>query len=173
MPRGKFETFKLELKLDRDQRRKWGAMDEAALKIVELARMKLTGFQKSGIPIVKHAFIESAKKESISNDFLPITVDGILDKVYDSANPGLQNRKGGNFPFNLPREEVLFSTTERVVRLPYLGVTKYFSNQRMDLMPAVSSSGYSPWSKVQRISMCVLNNLHILLIDCRSLETVV
>jgi hypothetical protein len=85
--------------------------------------------------------------------------------VHDTYQPGVKRRgRRSLYPVEVDPKDVHFSTTERLVRVPYLGLVKHRHNNKI-----LAHSEETAWlmENVTSMRLAVRNQHLCLVIDCR------
>lgn len=179
MPTGKREVFKIELRLDPAQRRVWSEMEESGKAVQAMALAKLESLHSTGWSMEREMFVNlSLNEASASAGMLKErAVRGLLGTAHDRftahvrAMGGPLRRNRGSAPFEIDPEDLVLSSTDPVIAVPYLGMVRILPNNKINAY--VNDRRYGPtedkaghWSRLKKIELCVWNNRHVLVVDC-------
>jgi hypothetical protein len=183
MGKGFRETFKVKLLLERPQKKAWALMDEQAKAVINTANMQLIGWEKTleGGTIAQEFFLtEKLKQEALvqAPDLMPMTIEGLLKRAWSAftARTGRKashRNRGVSAPkFDLPSDQVIFSISEMVVRVPYLGLVRYKRNQFIQARDPTQISDNIRWlqQNVRRMWLGNQASDFYLQIDCTDEE---
>lgn len=169
----------MQLRLERQQRMAWDLMEEQAKAIDHVVRDAMVREARTGIELHRDFFLaaHSARCSEVAPDLTESTVEWLILQFRDAhaarERKGASHRKKGQFSceFLVPKDEVVFSTVEDVVRIPYLGLVRFRPNSfitvRYRRLPKVGSK-----KKVDRLSAMRRTLLHrkhgeyTMIIDC-------
>jgi hypothetical protein len=166
MPRGKKEEFKIELRLDRHQKKIWESLTQEADAINELARSRLLEQHRNSWSVHRDLFIAMMEKELQKKYLLPESVRSVLEFTCEGFRPEVETRRGRRiYPLDVSPQDVVFSITENFVSVPYLGLIRYSPNKKIPTKPT-SANKHWRWPDVKRMTLTIWNQLHVLLINC-------
>lgn len=172
MPSGKVESYRIVLKLDRQQRKLLDRLEQACnFALSSALRTALAALETTKLPTPLSEF------ERLVSDFLKDANPPFFDEtkkavakrtseVYASIVAGdISDRKRGRGRALLvvcPAHEVVFSSSGKQVRVPYLGVVNYTGNQKA--VPSGEAGVYIP-AKAHMVTLGWHNNEPCLMLD--------
>lgn len=168
MAKGFREKYSVELVLDYDQKKVWEKMESQASDLFKLFKEQITRqVQILGTPIAKNLWMEQSSPEEaeIAPSLLPLARSRVREAAYDKYRTDVKQRGGREALFvEVPKADVVFSTVEKLVRLPYLGLVRHRDNNKI-----LVSSECAAWAMENVTSMRVgrVNQHLCLVIDCR------
>ncbi|KKM01995.1 hypothetical protein LCGC14_1788840 [marine sediment metagenome] len=183
MGKGFRERFRVKLYLERPQKKAWALMGEQAKAVTILANAGLERWEytlEGGI-IARDFFLTDKLKrgaEALAPDLLPLTVEGLLDRAWSAFSARIgrkaKHRNQGTYSpeFDLPPDQVVFSISETIVRVPYLGLVRHVRNKFIQAKDLTQVSDNIRWLQ-QNIRRMWLGNQasdHFLHIDCTNEE---
>jgi len=168
MPRGFREKFRVELLPDFDQKKAWERVNAQASGLFRLFKEQIgRQVQVLGTPMAKNLWMEQSSPEEAETapDLSPLTRLRLREAAHDTYRTDIRQRGRRDVLFlEVPKEEVIFSTVERLVRLPYLGLVRHRHNNKI-----LVSSECAAW-QMENVTSMRLGLVHqrlCLVIDCR------
>ena len=166
MPKGRQEQFFVELFPNYDQKKEWERMEKLAGDIAaifkEEVRRQIVVLKAL---LAKNLYLEAESKFDFPHPFNKLAVLRIKEAVHDCYRPEVKRARGRNlYPIEVDPKEVNFSTVDKMVRIPYLGLVRHRHNNKI----LVSTDG-AAWAmeNVTSMRIAVRNNYLCLVIDCR------
>jgi hypothetical protein len=159
------EQFFVELTPDFDQKRAWRRLEERVKDVVSVFEEEISRqVSVLGSPMAKNLYLESRPSFSFEHGLSDLAVLRVKEAVHDTYRPGVRKGRNGIYPVEVDPKEVHFSTVERLVRIPYLGLVKHRHNNKI-----LSHTDGTAWlmGNVTSMRLTVRNNYLCLVIDCR------
>jgi len=171
----------MELRLSPEQREVWSKMEIDGKAVTKMAFTKLESLWEGGWTMEREMFVDSALKEVMSTvTFLQEhAVRGLLRESHDrfsshikaAGKPLFRGRM--KLSFDIGPDEMILSSSEPVVSVPYLGKVKLLPNDKINAY--VGSSAFQStdhkavlWSNLRRVRLEIWNNRHVMTVDCSS-----
>lgn len=167
MPSGHREQFFVELVLDWDQKREWARLTSTASRLAAICNEEIKRqVQVLGAPMAKNLYLESSLDAGFEHPLSELAVRRIKEAAHDTYWEKSRKRGMSLFPIEVDPSEVAFSTSERKVRVPYLGLVSHRPNNK--ILPAIETENAS-WvmSNVTSMRLAVRNRYTVLVIDSR------
>lgn len=169
MAKGSFESFRIELVLDIDQRRAWSRISSEARSVHAAVQEELSRqLKKLGFVVAKSLILEGRAALDVRRELSHDSFQHARSWAYDSFSPPLRPRgRRANVPVLVDPGSVSFSVSDNVVRIPYLGLVRHKPNRRI-----VPSGGAETENKawllanVKTMDLREVNNSVCLVVDC-------
>ncbi len=166
MAKGFREQFFIELVPNFDQKKTWDRVQKQVQEIAlvfteEIARQ----FSILRAPMAKNLYLEAKSAFGFSHELSELAVLRVKEAVHDTYRDDVKRRRGRSlYPVEVDPKEVHFSTVERLVRVPYLGLVKHRHNNKI-----LVQSEEASWlmENVTSMRLAVRNQCLCLVIDCR------
>lgn len=168
MAKGFSEKYSVELVLDFDQKKAWEKLESQASDLFKLFKEQIARqVQILGTPMAKNLWMEQSSPEEpeIAPALLPLARSRVREAAYDRHRTDVKQRGNRDqFSVEVPKADVVFSTVEKLVRIPYLGLVRHRGNQKI-----LTSSECASWAMENVTSMRLgrVNQRLCLVIDCR------
>jgi len=183
MPKGTREVFKVRLLLDRQQRAIWSQLEVQAASVDGIVRERMGQQATAGIDLHRDFFMKSIVErcEKAAPDLDRPAVENLVDQyrtafLFRQRSGADMNRKRKTIPEVLVRkEDVAFSVTGHIVRIPHLGAVRYRPNKFIVVPPdAGEVSAEKVWlnQNIHRMFLFRQTADHLLIIDCSDQEEV-
>jgi hypothetical protein len=179
MPRAPQSVFKIPLYFDRAQSKIYDSLErqtsEIMVDVLREAQGQLDGESlvlpesfvlKSVMDLMTHR--SSAEKVGLTEFSIRSAIRDAYSKISSMSDSAKERRRGRRkILVEVPSDEVIFSTLERLVRVPYLGLIKHASNVRIISDPGYASDGKKAESGygLRRTFLGRQNSVHFLLLD--------
>lgn len=177
MSRASQRQFKIALYMDRAQRKAFDAIEKEASSIhTAVLREAAPAFEESSLIPPRESVIKAVmewRRETMANGMMTdFSAESVARESHDRwilKNDGKIDRGRRYTPrVEVPVDDVVFSVSERLVRIPYLGLVKHASNQKIISDPGVASIGNKATlgSMIRRVFIGSQNSTFFILMDC-------
>lgn len=178
MAKGSRKSFRIRLLLTPEQKAVFKKLEKQYSSLGAAVRAELEKQQETiGGPVGKGLYAESFRRMSEhAPDLDEAALRDAVSACYDSAKRSIESglnrpRRKPSLDVTVDPGQVSFSTSDRLVRIPYLGLVRFSRNRFI-----VPGSGPGTedkaalWRSVRRISLTVFSNDPVLFVDCTSEE---
>lgn len=165
MPTGRNEFFNIKIKPDRAQRKTLDAFLGRAQEAVAWIFSEQKSAVQAGVPSRPEELVERALAEhDLHRETLKDACDIALERLKLVLGGDIveRGRRGAQL-FAVDGSEVLFSTMELKVRVPYLGVCSYVRNKKILVLEKGAGAQLS--MKAHRVVLGYLNQEPVLQVD--------